>query len=309
MKKAFKIIGIILGALFGLVGVAVGIAAIQGVFSDKEINLQTISWETDKVRVVEDFKTTINFTPADANQLDVELKLVYEDCEGIVEFPSTVKAGKEFTIKVVKDANGNNIGGEVVIQAKTPLIVSQTNLKVLVDVPIPTDGLIIASDFDSEDEENIIKAGASAFSMYVYTDPSKALNPNTGKDIDLLTAYKNIDIKSANTAALQINNVGETKSGFYCKDYIAHGHKGPFKNANGEEFKTTTCDKGTTLQPCKYIRYSATATESTQAPVIVTAKALRTYDMQEQYIDKYRFDEVIEQAQETSGVAFFDYKI
>ena len=286
MKKAFKIVGIILGALFGLVGVAVGIAAIQGVFSDKEINLQTISWETDKVRVVEDFKATINFTPADANQLDVELKLVYEDCEGIVEFPSTVKAGKEFTIKVVKDANGNNVGGEVVIQAKTPLIVSQTNLKILVDVPIPTDGLIIASDFDSEDEENIIKAGASAFSMYVYTDPSKALNPNTGKDIDLLTAYKNIDIKSANEAALQINNVGETKSGFYCKDYIAHGHKGPFKNANGEEFKTATCDKGTTLQPCKYIRYSATATESTQAPVIVTAKALRTYDMQEQYIDK-----------------------
>lgn len=286
MKKAFKIIGIIFGALFGLVGVAVGIAAIQGVFSDKEINLQTISWETDKVRVVEDFKTTINFTPADANLLDVELKLVYEDCAGIVEFPSTVKAGKEFTIKVVKDANGNNVGGEVVIQAKTPLIVSQTNLKILVDVPIPTDGLIIASDFDSEDEENIIKAGASAFSMYVYTDPSKALNPNTGKETDLLTAYKNIEIKSANTTALQVNSNGITKSGFYCKDYIAHGHKGPFKNSNGEEFRTATCDKGTTLQPCKYIQYSATATESTQAPVIVTAKALRTYDMQEQYVDK-----------------------
>ncbi|MBE7708030.1 MAG: hypothetical protein E7Z88_04905 [Cyanobacteria bacterium SIG27] len=31
--------------------------------------------------------------------------------------------------------------------------------------------------------------------------------------------------------------------------------------------------------------------------------------LQEQYIDKYRFDEIIEQAHESSGVAFFDYKI
>ena len=31
--------------------------------------------------------------------------------------------------------------------------------------------------------------------------------------------------------------------------------------------------------------------------------------LQEQFIDKYRFDEVIEQAQKTSGVAFFNYKI
>ena len=286
MKKALKIIGIIFGALFGLIGVATGIAAITGVFSDEEINIQTLSWETDQVRIVEDYKAVVNFSPADANQLDVELKLVYEDCTGIVEFPSTVKAGEEFTIKVLKDENGNNFGGEVVIQAKTPLVVSQTNLRILVDVAIPTDGLIIASDFDSNSDANDLDAGASSFNMYVYTDPSKALNPNTGKSIDLLEAYKDIQIKSAEPQALYINPAGVEKTGFYCKDYIAHGHKGPFKDSSGVTFKTTTCDKGTTLQQCKYIEYVATAIESTQSPVIVTAKALRTYDMQEQYVDK-----------------------
>ena len=112
MKKALKIIGIVLGSLIALIGVAAGIAAITGVFSNKKINITALSWETDKVRVVDDYTTTINFLPANANQLDVELKLVYADGSNIVEIPSTVKAGEPFTIKLKKDANGNNIGGE-----------------------------------------------------------------------------------------------------------------------------------------------------------------------------------------------------
>ena len=286
MKKALKIVGIIFGALFGLIGVATAVAAISGAFSHPEISIESLSWETDKVRVVEDFQATVNFLPENANQLDVELNLVYAEGANVVEFPKTVKAGEPFNIKLKKDANGNNVGGEVVIQAKTQLVVSQTNLKILVDVPIPNDGLVIASDFDTEDEQNILDAGASDFSLYVFTNPTKALNPNTGSDIDLNVAYKNIQIKSANTSKLQILDEGTQTTGFYCPKYIEHEHTGPFKNANGVKFTTTTCDHGTALIPYKYIEYRARALESTQAPVIVTAKALRTYDMQEQYVDK-----------------------
>ena len=288
MKKALKIVGIIFGAIFGLVGVATAIAAISGAFSHPEISIESLSWETDKIRVVEDFEATVNFLPENANQLDVELNLVHSEGGNVVEFPKTVKAGEPFKITLKKDENGRNIGGEVVIQAKTQLVVSQTNLKILVDVPIPNDGLVIASDFDTINHDNTLDAGASDFSLYVFTNPTKALNPNTGSDIDLEIAYKNIEIKSGDTNKLRILDNGTPSTGFYCPNYIAHGHTGPFKNANGQKFATTTCDKGSTLIPYKYIEYTARALESTghDAPVIVTAKALRTYDMQEQYVDK-----------------------
>ena len=111
MKKALKIVGIIFGALFGLIGVATAVAAISGAFSHPEISIESLSWETDKVRVVEDFQATVNFLPENANQLDVELNLVYAEGANVVEFPKTVKAGEPFNIKLKKDANGNNVGG------------------------------------------------------------------------------------------------------------------------------------------------------------------------------------------------------
>ncbi len=284
MKKAFKIIGIILGSILGLLGIATAVAAIGGAFSNKKIDITELSWETDKVRVVDDYKTTINFLPENANQLDVELKLVYADGANIVEIPSTVKAGQEFTIKLKKDANGNNIGGEVVIEAKTKLVVSKTKLKILVDVPIPNNGLVLASDFDSEDDDKLINAGSSQFGLYVYTNPNLALNSNTGKETDLIESYKDITIKSGNESALQIITTGTQKEGFYCPDYIEHGHKGPFKDNNGN-YLGSTC-QGRRLEKRKFVEYTAKAITSTKAPVIITAKALRTYSMQEEYVDE-----------------------
>lgn len=284
MKKAFKIIGIILGSILGLLGIATAVAAIGGAFSNKKIDITELSWETDKVRVVDDYKTTINFLPENANQLDVELKLVYADGANIVEIPSTVKAGQEFTIKLKKDANGNNIGGEVVIEAKTKLVVSKTKLKILVDVPIPNNGLVLASDFDSEDDDKLINAGSSQFGLYVYTNPNLALNSNTGKETDLIESYKDITIKSGNESALQIVTAGTQKEGFYCPDYIEHGHKGPFKDNNGN-YLGSTC-QGRRLEKRKFVEYTAKAITSTKESVIITAKALRTYSMQEEYVDK-----------------------
>lgn len=289
MKKALKIIGIVLGSLIALIGVAAGIAAITGVFSNKKIKITALSWETDKVRVVDDYTTTINFLPANANQLDVELKLDNADASNIVEIPSTVKAGEPFTIKLKKDANGNNIGGEVVIEAKTQLVVSSTKLKILVDVPIPNNGLVLASDYDGADEEKLINAGSNSFGLYVFTNPNLALNPNTGNEPSLLESYKDITITteskdSGDSNALQILTAGIPKEGFYCPDYIAHGHKGPFKDAYGN-YLGSTCH-GKRLSKHKFIEYTAKAVTSAKAPVIISAKALRTYSMQDEYVDE-----------------------
>lgn len=287
MKKFLKVFGIAMAGLFGLVAVAVAIAAISGLFSDEEIKVESLSWEVTKVRVVDDFTATVNFLPENANVLDVELKLLTSGAENIVEVPATVKAGEPFTIKVKKDANGNNIGGEVKIQAKTSLVVTDPNMDILVDVPIPNNGLLIASDHDCAEGDKILSAGTSEFGMYVYTNPNVALNPNTGLVPDLAESYKNIQIKSTDTNKLQIlNTVGEKKEGFYCPNYIAHNHKGPFKDSNGNAL-TQYCN-GVKLQKYKYIEYRAKALTSTavDVPVIVTAKALRTYSMQEQYVSK-----------------------
>lgn len=287
MKKFLKILGLALAGLFGLIAVSVAVAAISGVFNDEEIKIEALSWEVSKARVVDDYKATVNFLPENANVLDIELKILTAGGENIIELPESVKAGEEFTIKVKKDANGNNIGGEVNIQAKTSLVVTDPNLQILVDVPIPSNGLLIASDHDTAEDSMLINAGISEFGLYVYTNPANALNPNTGLVPDLAEDYKDISIKSTDTSALAIlNSVGTKKEGFYCPNYIAHGHKGPFKDASGNPL-TANCT-GAKLNKVKYIEYRAKALSSTapEVPVIVNAKALRTYSMQEQYVAK-----------------------
>lgn len=296
MKKFFKIFGIAFGGIVGLVGVIIGIAALTGAFKHDPINIEQLYWETESVRVVDDFQTTVKFLPENANQLNVDLKIVYKEGESVVEVPKTVTAGQPFTIKLKKDEFGNNIGGEVEIQAKTNLVVSQTNFKVLVDVAIPTNGLVIASDFDDETQANV-NAGIDNFGIYVFTNPNLALNSNTLKDVDLITAYKNVSLKSGDPTALTISDTYLEKEGFYCPNYVAHGHKGPFKDANGNPL-TSTCPKdGSKLQLRKYLEFNAKSITSSKAPIILTAKVLRTYDMQEEYVsiddEKYKNEEGI----------------
>ena len=287
MKKFFKILGLALAGLFGLLAAAVGIAAITGVFSEEEIKIESLAWEVTKARVVDDYTATVNFLPENANVLDIELKILTSGGDNIVELPKSVKAGEPFVIKVKKDANNNNIGGEVQIQAKTSLVVTSPNLQMLVDVAIPNNGLLIASDHDTVDDQMRINAGTNEFGLYVFTNPINAINPNTGLVPDLAEDYKDIQLKSTDPSALQlVNATGTQKEGFYCPNYIAHGHMGPFKDADGNPL-LSTCT-GAKLQKVKYIEYRAKPLTSTapEIPVVVTAKTLRTYAMQDQYVSK-----------------------
>ena len=281
--RLFKILGIGLASIIGLFGVAVAIAAISGVFNTDPIQIETLSWETEfttekdnpsTIRVVNDFKAKINYTPANANVLDLDLKLVVPNATGILKFPAKVKAGEEFTVEVVKNANGVNIGGEVILQAKTQLVSTEQNLQVLVDVPIPTNGLKLVSNFDGKE----LTSGSQDIKFYAFTDPKNAIYPS----VNLSTAYKNITLTSAIPSNLEVKNngTGVQGSGFYCPDYIAHDHD-PFLTTRTHIYNGQTIDLGA---PVNYLMFEAIAYSSTDRPVTLTAKALRTYEMQEDYI-------------------------
>ena len=64
--------------------------------------------------IEDDIALTINYLPANANDIQLSTKVTGDDC---IEVPATVTAGKEFTIRVKKDTKTNrNIGGNVAIE-------------------------------------------------------------------------------------------------------------------------------------------------------------------------------------------------
>ena len=286
-KKFFKFFGIGMAAFVGLIAVAVIIAVASGVWSGKKIQIQTLSFETEfatensnptSIRVVDDFKIKINYEPKNATELDVDLRLVNAASSGILEFPEKVKAGQEITIKVAKDAKGNNVGGEVSLQAKTQLVVTQSNLNVFVDVPIPTDGLKLVSNYDERD----ITSGSGVVNFYVFTDPASAINPHLGTNSEL---YKNISLISGDSQSLLINNTKTYGVGFYCADCVKFNQE-PFRATTETTHKhgEANISNSTLGSPIKYVKFTATASGSTAVPIVVTAQALRTYAMQEEYV-------------------------
>ncbi len=286
VKKTFIILGICMAAIIGLIAVAAIVAVATGVWSKKPIQIQSLSFQTEfdidgassnnTVNVLDDFKIKINYLPENANVLDVDLKFVNGVGSDVLIIPEKVKAGQEITIKVKKDANGLNLGGEAILEAGTGLVKTTNNLKVFVDVPIPTDGLKLVSNFDGKE----ITSGSQNITFYVFTDPASAINPNTGASVDLAKAYKNISLVSGNPNSLAINSNGVSKTGFYCPDYIAHDHA-PFLPTKTHTFNGQVIDL---VSPIKYVEFAATAMGSTEVPIVVTAKALRTYSMETDYV-------------------------
>lgn len=286
VKRAFVILGIGLAAIIGLVGIAAIVAVATGAWSNKPIQIESLSFQTEfdteggssnTVNVLDDFKIKINYLPEKANVLDVDLKFVNGVGSNVIEIPEKVKAGEEITIKVKKDANGLNIGGEALLEAGTGLVKTSDNLKVFVDVPIPTDGLKLASNFDGKE----ITSGSQNIKFYVFTDPKTAINPNTGEVPDLTKAFKNITLTSGNTQALTINGTGTVRANmFYCPNYIEHGHE-PFLTTKTHTYNNGIYDLG---EPTKCVEFSANVLGGTEVPIIINAKALRTYSMEADYV-------------------------
>lgn len=272
MKKIFQIIMAALGGITTVIAGAVGVAAITGAFSDKPIQIEALSFVESDFLVIDDFEMNFNYEPADANELDISLRVVRG--QSAVSVPSVVQANEPFAIELLKDTAGNNIGGEVEITASSGLAVASETLKFWIDVAIPQNGLIIANDSPSD----ILTAGGDAFHIYVLTDPRLAIYPDSRMNDEFLLdeyTFKDIAISSSNTSALQvINETGENIIGYYNPSYETN---------NGDIFTTTKTVYNTIETRAKVFTVQAVSDDG--GSVVVQASALRTYGMQEDFVD------------------------
>lgn len=281
-KRILKIIGICLAGFVVLIGVGVGIYALQGGFKEKDINILYLYMDdknkaNQEIYTLTDLVTRINFEPLDAT--NKELEVVVQDPLRIVEngelikegvlknVPSKITAGEDFNIQINKDDKGNNIGGVVTLTfkpANNSKNITEFKLKVIVDVAIPNNALYFAGN------------------------NSDKYSTNTGKKnitLGLSSTEKDIYLKSnlVNAFCLEVdNNQKNLKNAVVSYKYIN------LKNELVEE---------KTLSNLKYVPYFNSATKEYnyyyKIPVVpresgtiyLTAKMHRTYEIEKAYTE------------------------
>lgn len=147
VSRILKIVGIVLASFVVVVAGAIGIAILSGQFEKEVIQITHIYFDGDTknttktIRTLDDVVTNINFAPYNATEKELTITVDGNE-DGIIEsLPSKITAGKDFTIKVNKDSNGNNIGGVVTISALTSNGFTKVTLRVVVDTQIPDNSL------------------------------------------------------------------------------------------------------------------------------------------------------------------------
>ncbi len=271
MKKILKIIASAFAAVTALVGGTFAYAAITGQFSDRKIDIETLAFSETNFLTIDNFTMNFTYAPADANNLDVKLRVVRG--ANAVTVPTTVEAGKPFTIQLNKDEHGNNIGGEVEISASSGLAVVSQNLKFWIDVAIPQNGLMIATSLNS----STLTAGGDAFYVFVFTNPKLAIYPDSRMNVrELNQSYKNITISSTNPNSLRLlnNGAGVESIGYY----------NPNHETNGQAVFSLTKNQYNTVETrCKV--FTAKPLTSDLAGVKLSASSLRTYGMETDFVD------------------------
>lgn len=151
VSRILKIVGIVLAGFVVIVAGAIGIGVLSGQFEKEKIQIKCIYFDDDPtnttktIRVLDDIVTSIKYEPSNATETQLSITVDGNENGVIEELPSKITAGKEFTIKVNKDSNGNNIGGVVTIRALTSNGFADVYLRVVVDTPIPDNSLYFTS--------------------------------------------------------------------------------------------------------------------------------------------------------------------
>ncbi len=191
-KRFLKIFGIVLGVLVGVMGLAVGVYAIIGGFNQTKIGMTNVFFdsetETERKLIVEnDVNVTINYLPTDATE--TKLKTIVSGDTNIIDIPSTVTGGQEFTIKLRKTLTGRNIGGNVTIEFVSAdknsesNLISPCKLQLTVDVPVENNDLFFASDLryissSSSLNQRIIAKNQASTDFYLRSNKSNIFDIN-----------------------------------------------------------------------------------------------------------------------------------
>lgn len=152
ISRILKIVGIVLAGFVVVVAGAVGIAILSGQFEKTVIRISHIYFDDDinniekTVNILEDQVINIQCKPANATETKLTVEVSGNE-NGVIDIPSTITAGKDFTIKVNKDEKGNNIGGVVTITARSNNLAVVT-IRVVVDTSVPDNSLYFTGSND-----------------------------------------------------------------------------------------------------------------------------------------------------------------
>ena len=186
MKKFLKITGFCLLGILGVIVLAVVIFAISGGFTKKPVPVTSLQVQVNgeiknEVLVNDDFTTLLTYTPATATALTMDVTVHSGDKNVLANIPKTVEAGTPFTIKVAKDEQGNNIGGEVELMFTNTNKLVRTSLKIMVDVALPDGALGFTTEIPFSNNVYKISVSPSTYStMILSSNISKSVNPTTG---------------------------------------------------------------------------------------------------------------------------------
>ncbi len=154
-KRFLKIFGIVFAGFVVVVGAAFGITALRKGFDEVNIPITRIFFANEsgntldtarEVYALEDFTTKLDFEPKDATNRNINV--VVRDEVGVLDCDSkfTITAGKEFSLKLRKDANNNNYGGVATLEFRPEGGIAKATLRVVVDVEVPEDSLYFAGN-------------------------------------------------------------------------------------------------------------------------------------------------------------------
>lgn len=214
-KRIMKIVAMSLAIFVGALGVGVGIFAISGGFKNEKIDIMKLyisnegndtTLNKQQIYTLDDVPMKIECEPKDATNKTLEIMvsdpLVPNDQEytgGILkDVPRTVQAGEEFTLKLNKDENNNNIGGVVILKVRPEGDSSFTDvtLTLVVDTPVPDNSLYFSNNindsYSTQGKSVVMAQSDKVQNIYLKSNLVNAFNLNVTDKQDVTTNLKNV---------------------------------------------------------------------------------------------------------------------
>ena len=220
MKKVLKILGIAGAVVLGIVLIGVAIVAITGGFSGKKKQISSLTVLVNNVEASEamvngDFTLQLNYSPTDAQALELNVSVNSYGETVIESFPSKILAGQKYAVQLAKDDNGVLRGGEVKFTFESENKMVRKSLNVMVDVEL-TDGALefsSASDgitYDDTDKAfNLTVSPAITNAFGIKSNIAHSINAATGLSEPFVTEeLKDLANKKAHFVINDTNRLG-----------------------------------------------------------------------------------------------------
>lgn len=277
VKKILMMLGIVVLGIVVVIGAIFGISYLTGAFEDKAIAIRTLYFENPEnsedtsikemeIRTLDDFKAKISFLPADANK--TTLTVTTKGAAGALDnFPSTVKAGEEFDVKLAKDEYNNNVGGAVELKFTDESGQALCYIRVAVDVVSADNSIFFSNEAGSS---NISSDGITQLVMSKSGDQSKVIFKSSLANS--IKMYSGFNFKTEN-----YNNQKKDVK-FDISYFDSEGNKVSTDNWEMEEITKTSNGKIITT-----FEFKVTPTHT--GNISIKAKMHRTYRLQEEFVE------------------------